>query len=59
MVEILLGYLLGKPNDVMYYVPLLTQFYLLAPLLVLLAKRNWKVFLIAAAAIQLVVILLP
>ncbi len=56
--EILLGLLLGDSNEVMYYVPLLTQFYLISPFLVIFAKRNWKVFITIAAMIQLIVILL-
>jgi hypothetical protein len=36
-----------------YYVPLLIQFYLLSPLLVYLAKFNWKLLLIIVVVIQL------
>lgn len=35
------------------FVPLLIQFYVLAPLLVAMARKNWKVLLITTAAIQL------
>jgi surface polysaccharide O-acyltransferase-like enzyme len=48
----------GSSNEVMYFVPLLVQFYLLSPLLVRLAKKNWKLLLVAAALIQLGVQLL-
>ena len=33
----------GQTNPAYYYVPLLIQFYLLSPLIVPLAKRNWKI----------------
>ena len=36
-----------------YYVPLLIQYYLLAPFMVLLAQRRWKWLLIAALILQL------
>jgi len=55
--KIVLGLLIGNTNEVMYYVPLLTQFYILAPFFVIMAKRNWKLFLAIAAIIQLFVVL--
>lgn len=48
----------GSANEVMYFVPLLIQFYLLSPLLVPLAKKNWKTLLVVTALIQLGVQLL-
>ena len=57
--EILIGLVIGSANEAYYYVPLLAQFYLLSPLLVPFAKRNWKLLLFICAFIQLIVILLP
>lgn len=51
--------LTGGTNEVLYFVPLLIQFYLLAPLFVWAARRNWKLFLGIAALIQLIYILMP
>jgi fucose 4-O-acetylase-like acetyltransferase len=48
----------GASNEVMYFVPLLAQFYLLSPLLVWVAKKNWKLLLVVAVIIQLSVQLL-
>lgn len=48
----------GSTNEVMYFVPLLAQFYLLSPFLVRMAKKNWKLLLAVAAIIQLGVQLL-
>ena len=53
----MLGYiLLGRSNPVMYYVPLLVQFYLLSPLLVPLARNHWKVLLTVVGILQILVI---
>ena len=49
----------GSTNEVMYFVPLLVQFYLLSPLLVRMAKKNWKLLLAVVALIQIGVQLLP
>jgi hypothetical protein len=49
------SFVTGRINPVFYYVPLLIQLYLLSPLLVTLAKKNWKVLLISAALIQVFV----
>jgi peptidoglycan/LPS O-acetylase OafA/YrhL len=57
--DIVLGLLIGDSNEVMYYVPLLIQFYLISPILVVFANRNWKLFITVAAIIQLIIILLP
>lgn len=56
--RLLLDIFTGSSNEVMYFVPLLVQFYLLSPLLVRLAKKNWRLLLIVAALIQLGVQLL-
>jgi peptidoglycan/LPS O-acetylase OafA/YrhL len=45
----------GATNPNYYYVPLLVQFYLVAPLIVLLARRWWKPLLAATAVLQLAV----
>jgi peptidoglycan/LPS O-acetylase OafA/YrhL len=46
------AFLTGSANPNYYYVILLTQLYLIAPVLLVLAKWNWKVLLLAAAAMQ-------
>jgi fucose 4-O-acetylase-like acetyltransferase len=50
--RLLRNVLTGSTNEVMYFVPLLVQFYLLSPFLVRMAKKNWKLLLIVAAVIQ-------
>ncbi len=45
----------GQTNPAYYYVPLLIQFYLLSPLIVPLARRNWKILLIITGIIQIAV----
>ena len=52
LVGLVVSFATGRINPVFYYVPLLIQFYLLSPLLVTLAKKNWKALLISAALIQ-------
>ena len=47
--------LTGASDPSYYYVPLLIQLYLLAPLIVLAARWKWKALLATAAAIQLLV----
>lgn len=42
----------GQAAPPFYYVPVLIQLYLLAPLLVWAMKRDWKLVLIAAALVQ-------
>jgi fucose 4-O-acetylase-like acetyltransferase len=51
--------LTGATNEVYYFVPLLIQFYLLAPGLVWAARRNWRLLLGITALIQLIPIVLP
>ena len=48
--------LLGKINPAYYYVPLLIQFYLLSPLIIYLAKKNWVLLLIVTGIIQVIVL---
>ena len=36
-----------------YYIPLIIQYYLLSPLLVPLAKKNWKLLLVAVAVLHI------
>jgi probable poly-beta-1,6-N-acetyl-D-glucosamine export protein len=54
-VGLVVSFATGRINPVFYYVPLLIQLYLLSPLLVTLAKKNWKALLISAALIQVFV----
>jgi hypothetical protein len=49
--------LLGQAADPYYFVPLLVQFYLLSPLIVLLIKANAKLFLSLAALLQVLVLI--
>lgn len=48
----------GQTGPVFYYVPLLIQLYLLSPLLVSLARKNWKVLLLVVTGIQLFIVAL-
>lgn len=48
----LINLLLGKATEAFWFVPLLIQYYLIAPLLVPLAKNHWKFLLVVSAAIQ-------
>jgi peptidoglycan/LPS O-acetylase OafA/YrhL len=57
-IVILLAYITGSSNEVLYFVPLLMQFYLLSPLLVRWARQNWKMLLFVTAILQLFVQLL-
>jgi peptidoglycan/LPS O-acetylase OafA/YrhL len=50
--------LFGRAAQPYYYVPLLVQFYLLSPLVIIpLAKRNWKALLVGTAVLQAIVYL--
>jgi probable poly-beta-1,6-N-acetyl-D-glucosamine export protein len=49
------GFLTGQANPAYYYVPLLIQFYLLAPLLAPLARNHPRALLIGAGLLQLTV----
>lgn len=44
--------LFGRAAEPYYYIPLLTQLYLLAPLLVVLLRTHWRAVLIIAALVQ-------
>jgi len=48
--------LVGKTNEIYYYVPLLIQLYLISPFLVRWAKRNWKSLLAVTGIIQIIAI---
>ncbi len=55
LIDFLEGLFFGSINPAYYYVPLLIQFFLLSPLIIYLAKKNWKVLIITTGAIQLIV----
>lgn len=59
VVKLISNLLTGQTNEVLYFVPLLIQFYLLAPIFIRLARWNWKVLLVVTMIIQAVVIALP
>lgn len=48
----------GATHPNYYYVPLLIQLYVLSPVIVWFARRNWRALLVAAGALQLIVYLL-
>ena len=52
--RILIALLTGKTNEVYYFIPLLIQFYLISPLLILWERASWKTMLFVAAMVQLV-----
>lgn len=51
-VEYLRMVLTGGVNPAYYYVPLLIQYYLLSPLIVYLAKKNWVALIVITVLIQ-------
>lgn len=53
--ELILRLLTGGTSPVLYFVPLLIQFYLLSPFLVPLAKNHWKALLVVTGIVQLLV----
>lgn len=55
-VELVVMLLTGSTSPVLYFVPLLIQFYILAPLFVTAARRNWKALLLVVSALQLLVL---
>jgi probable poly-beta-1,6-N-acetyl-D-glucosamine export protein len=55
LVDIGRNLLTGRSSPVLYFVPLLIQFYLLSPIFVRLARWNWKVLLVVTALLQLLV----
>jgi peptidoglycan/LPS O-acetylase OafA/YrhL len=56
--EFIWVWITGQANEVLYFVPLLIQFYLLAPFFVRAIRWNWKVALLILALVQIVVILI-
>lgn len=59
LLEIIGFYLTGSVTPAYYFVILLIQFYLLSPVLVSLAKRNWKLLLLLTALLQLSIDIIP
>lgn len=57
--EILVNLLTGRSNEVLYFVPLLIQYYWLSPLLTRWARSNWKLLLLVTGLIQLAVQVIP
>jgi len=53
--QLLIFLLTGSTSPVLYFVPLLIQFYLLAPFLVPLARNHWKLLLLITGLLQLLV----
>jgi len=53
--KILIALLTGKTNEVYYFIPVLIQFYLISPLLILWARASWKSMLLTMGLIQLVI----
>lgn len=51
--SLLIALLTGNTNEVLYFIPLLVQFYLISPILVRWAKANWKSMLVVTGLIQL------
>jgi membrane-bound acyltransferase YfiQ involved in biofilm formation len=49
---------LGQTTDAYYFVPVLIQLYILAPLLASLARRRWKMLMVSSALLQIVVLLI-
>jgi fucose 4-O-acetylase-like acetyltransferase len=49
---------LGQTTEAYYFIPVLIQLYLLAPLITPLARRRWKLLLAGAALLQIVVLLI-
>lgn len=47
--------LLGTTTPAYYYVPLIIQLYLIAPVLIALARRNWKALILLTALLQILV----
>ena len=53
--QLFIRLLTGGTSPVLYFVPLLIQFYLLAPFLVPLARNRWRALLVVTGIIQLLV----
>jgi peptidoglycan/LPS O-acetylase OafA/YrhL len=56
---IVVNLLTGRANEVLYFVPLLIQFYLLAPFLARLARHHWPALLLVTGLLQLVIQIIP
>ena len=57
--RVLLALLTGRADEVLYFVPLLVQFYLISPFLVRWAKTNWKSMLLVTGLFQLLLAIVP
>ena len=55
-VSILVMILTGKTSELLYFVPLLIQFYLLSPFIIRAAKKNWKALLLVTGILQFLVV---
>jgi peptidoglycan/LPS O-acetylase OafA/YrhL len=53
--DLVLRLLTGGTSSVLYFVPLLIQFYLLAPLLVPLAQKRWRLLLVMTGIMQMLI----
>ncbi|GIV66487.1 MAG: acyltransferase [Bellilinea sp.] len=54
-VRVLSNLLIGSTTPAYYYVPLIIQLYLIAPLLIFAARKNWKILLIITGLIQILI----
>jgi hypothetical protein len=52
--EYAVHFLIGSTNNTFYYVPLLIQLYILAPLLIPFAKDKWVILLVVTGTFQLI-----
>ncbi len=57
LAQLVQAILIGRTNEVYYFIPLLIQFYLIAPILVRWEKANWRSLLFVTGLIQLLVTL--
>lgn len=51
--RLLINFLTGDTTPAYYYVPLIIQLYLVAPFLIPLAKKNWRILLITTGILQI------
>ncbi|MEN4012622.1 MAG: acyltransferase [Bellilinea sp.] len=58
-IQIAVDVLIGNSTPAYYFVPLLIQFYLLAPIIVYLAKKYWLALLLATGIFQVIIHLAP
>lgn len=54
-IDIVWSLLTGSSSEILYYVPLIVQFYLLSPLFVKAAKKNWRILLGVTFILQLLI----